>query len=442
MNMLFRKKSKEEKNVCEKDVESGNQIVRWTPKSKIQLNGGIMLLFAGLMILISVTVSFFVASRIYSARLKKHTANKVVFNQETTNAFQVAKLQDIVDFIESKFGLEYDMDMLIEGAIKGIVDALDDPYSFYLEPGDYSSYEASVSGVYQGIGIEYKETNLGYEITKVMKNTPAAGGGLMVGETITHLDEIEISELSDEDIAEKLGKVDNQVSVTVRSSEGGVRTVELTVMRIVQTSVYYRDQKDGIRYIRIEKFDDDTGAEFSYAIDQAKKDTVKGLIIDLRGNRGGYEREASKVADLLLGEGLVAYAEDRNGKRITEIVSDSKFVDLPIVMLADGYSASASELVLGAFRDFERGVIVGTKTYGKALGQLSRSYAEDGSGIVLTVSRYFTPSGECIHGVGITPDVLVEPGANYVDKLPDEIPEAEDTQLHQALVEMGKLLGK
>ena len=109
-------------------------------------------------------------------------------------------------------------------------------------------------------------------------------------------------------------------------------------------------------------------------------------------------------------------------------------------MLADSGSASASELVLGAFRDFERGVIVGTKTYGKALGQLSRSYSNDGSGIVLTVSRYFTPSGECIHGIGISPDVAVELGEDYAGKLPEDIPAEADTQLAQALVEMGKLL--
>ncbi len=421
----------EKKEVC---------LPSWSLKSRIQLNGGIMLLFAGLIILICVCTSFFVASRIYSAQLKKHMANKVVFNTETTESFQVAKLQDVVDFIESKFGLDYDMNQLIEGAIKGMMDALEDPYSYYIEPGAYDDYQSSISGVYQGIGIEYKITEQGYEILKVYKDTPAASMGLIVGEIITQIDDIDVDALSDEEVDGKLSTVDNEVTLTVQDETGTARKVLVTVQQIAQTSVYYRDLEGGIRYIRIEKFDDDTGMEFEYVLQQTDKTAVKGLIIDLRGNRGGYEREASKVADLILGEGLVAYAQDRNGKRITEIKSDADAVDFPIVMLADGGSASASELVLGAFRDFERGTIVGTKTYGKALGQLSRSYAEDGSGIVLTVSRYFTPSGECIHGVGITPDVAVEPSETYIGKLPEEIPEGSDVQLKKALEEIAKLI--
>lgn len=412
----------------------------WSVKSRIQLNGGILLLLSGLLILISVCTSFLVASRLYSAQLKKHMANKVVFNSETTETSQVAKLQDIVDFIESKFGLDYDMNALIEGAVKGMVEALNDPYSYYIEPGAYEDYQASVDGVYQGVGIEYKTAEQGYEIIGVYKNTPAAEAGILVGEIITHIDEIEVDALSDEDVEEKLSTPGNEVSLTVKDLTGTARMVKVTVRQIAHTSVYYRDLQNGIRYIRIEKFDDDTGTEFEYVLQQTNGETTKGLIIDLRGNRGGYQREASKVADLILGEGLVAYAQDRNGKRITEIKSDANKVDFPIVMLADGMSASASELVLGAFRDFDRGVIVGTKTYGKALGQLSRSYSEDGSGIVLTVSRYFTPSGTCIHGVGITPDVEVLPGDLYVGKLPEEIPQGSDVQLQKALEEIGKLI--
>lgn len=433
MKKLFHKKSDEQTNELKYKRSVG--------QSKIQLNGGIMLLVAGLLILISVAVSFFVASRIYSARLQKQTANKVIFDLETTDAFQVAKLQDVIDFIESQFGLDYDMNLLLEGAIEGIMDALDDPYSYYIGPGEYDSYEASVSGVYPGIGIEYIQNERGFEITRVYADTPAEEVGLLVGETIISLDGIEISALSDEDISEKLSTPDTTVELTVDSVEDVRRVVSVTVRQIIQSSVYYRDQQDDIRYIRIEKFDDDTGTEFSYALEQAEKDGVKGLIIDLRGNRGGYEREATKVADLLLGEGLIAYAEDRNGDRITEISSDKECTELPVVMLADGNSASASELVLGAFRDFDRGIIVGTKTYGKALGQLSRSYPEDGSGVVLTVSRYFTPSGECIHGVGITPDVIAEAAEAYVGKLPEDIPEAEDVQLQQALATMMELIG-
>ncbi len=431
---LFRKKEKQE------DLHGYEKYKNMSKKDRIQLNGGIVILLAGVLILVTATLSFFAAWKLYSAQLKKETENKVVFDIETVEPFQVAKLQDVIDFIESKFGLDYDMNVLLEGAIEGIVDALDDPYSYYIKPGDYDAYQAGISGVYQGIGLEYIETDQGFEITKIYDDTPAAESGLTVGEVITHLDGIEVSAIADEDITEKLGTANNTVTLTVKKGDAEPRTVSLTVRQIVQTSVYYRDAADGIRYIRIEKFDDDTGDEFKYALEQAEKDKVQGLIIDVRGNRGGYEREASKVADMILGEGLIAYAEDRNGKRVTEIKSDKDATELPIVFLADEGSASASELVLGAFRDFDRGVIVGAKTYGKALGQLSRSYAEDGSGIVLTVSRYFTPSGDCIHGIGITPDVEVALDELYTGKLPEEIPAEQDAQLQAAVEEMGKLL--
>lgn len=421
----------------EEQTERGKLSVQ----GRIQLNGGILILIAGLLILVSVTVSFLVASGLYSARLREQTANKVIFNTETTDTYQVAKLQDIIDFIEANFGLDYDMNELLEGAIRGMMNALDDPYSYYIEPGRYDSYEASISGVYGGIGIAYNQTEQGFVVTRVYDKTPAAEAGLKEGDLIVRVDDIEVSALTDEDISGKFGTMGNTVVLTLQESNGAERQISLTVRKIIQSSVYYRDYVGGIRYIRIEKFDDDTGTEFAYAVQQAEKDAVKGVVLDLRGNRGGYEREASKVADLLLGEGIIAYAEDRNGNRITEIRSDAKQMELPIVMLVDGYSASASELVAGAFRDFGRGLLIGTQTYGKALGQISRSYPEDGSGIVLTVSRYFTPSGTCIHGIGITPDIIVEAKADYQGKLPEDIPEEEDLQLQRALEEIAALLG-
>ena len=160
----------------------------------------------------------------------------------------------------------------------------------------------------------------------------------------------------------------------------------------------------------------------------------------MRNNGGGFESQASIVADVILPEGVIAYSEDRNGKKIKEIKSDKSELDLPIVMLINQNTASASELVAGAFRDFEKGVIIGVKSYGKALGQVSKTYEVDGSGIVLTVARYFTPSGQCIHDIGIEPDIKVELAEEYKNISPDKLPFDFDDQLQRALMEIEKMI--
>ena len=158
-----------------------------------------------------------------------------------------------------------------------------------------------------------------------------------------------------------------------------------------------------------------------------------GIVIDLRYNGGGYEEQASKIADILLPECLIAYSEDKNGKRLSEIKSDAEAVDLPMVLLVNERTASASELLAGALRDNDAAKIVGQNTFGKALGQTRIEFGEDGSGLVVTIARYFTPSGECIHGKGIKPDVEVELLDEYKNVKVQDIPFYQDAQLQKAI---------
>ena len=185
-----------------------------------------------------------------------------------------------------------------------------------------------------------------------------------------------------------------------------MKTVTVQIKKVSKQSVFVTDY-DGIMHIKITQFDENTGAEFAAAMEKIEKLECTGIILDLRDNGGGYEAEASAVANRILPEGLIAYSEDKNGRRLSEIKSDAQCINVPLAVLVNGNTASASELVAGAIRDHKAGTLIGTKTFGKALGQTRRDYTDDGSGIILTVARYFTPSGECIHGVGIKPDIEI-----------------------------------
>lgn len=408
--------------------------------SPIRIRGSVLVLAAVLLIVVSVVATFAVASGLYNARLKKALSNKIVLNDKTTDAYEVAKIQDVIDFIEENFGLEYDMNKLLEGAIGGLVAALGDPYSYYIAPGDYDAYEEYITGIYAGIGVMYLQTEQGLEITSVYGDTPAQRAGIAEGDTVTHIDGIAATDMTEEEIAERLSAGGRTVVLTVRHADGALQDYTVTVSQISRQTVYTRDEGNGVYYIRLTQFDDDAGTEFEQAIRDVQRSGVRGIILDLRNNGGGFEREASKVADLLLGEGVIAYAEDRNGRRISEIRSDAAHISVPIVLLVNGSTASASELVAGAFRDFDRGPIIGTQTFGKALGQLSRAYTADGSGLVLTVARYFTPSGECIHGLGITPDLVVEQAEEDRNTAPEDLPVERDLQLQRALAEIADLI--
>ena len=401
-------------------------------RREVRVNGVAVLLVSLLLIAITAAVCLTVSNKIYKNRLEKERAYKVVFPADT-DPYKVAKLQDIIDYISSDFALEYSDDKLIEGAINGFVDSLGDRYSYYIQPGDYSSYNDYITGTYAGIGISTTFSDEGMVVTDVFEDTPAKEAGLQTGELITHVNGLKIDASEASRVAGMLGQEGVLVKLTVVGLDGITREVEMKTAIISRQSVFGIGYEDGVYYIRISQFDSDTGDEFNQMITVAKNGGMKALVLDLRENSGGYERQADMVADTILGEGLIAYSEDRNGVRASEVISDAAELEVPIVLIVNANTASASELVAGAFRDFKKGTIVGKKTFGKAIGQISRSYPEDGSGIVLTVATYYTPSGECIHGVGIAPDVEISLPEGYENLTPDKIPAGEDLQLEKAL---------
>lgn len=372
----------------------------------LRVNGTVLFFGAILLVIVTVFATFFVADRIYYNGALFRNSQSVTFAGEELEEYKVSKFQDLLRFIDENFYLEYDINDIVEGAISGAVEALGDPYTMYLKPGTLDKYVDYITGTYIGAGISYKETENGLEILTVEADSSAGKAGIVVGEIITEIEGKAFSAYEENEINTLFSQEGKQIKLKLTDKNGNVKEAAVTISKVSKQSVFVNDY-DGIMYIKITQFDDDTGNEFLTAMEKIQKIEHKGIILDLRNNGGGYETQADIVADRILPAGLIAYSENKKGERLSEIKSDATCIDVPLVVLINENTASASELVAGAIRDHKKGTLIGKKTYGKALGQVKFDFSEDGSGIVLTIAKFFTPSGECIHGVGISPDIEV-----------------------------------
>ena len=320
------------------------------------------------------------------------------------------KVNAIEDLIEDAYYLgEVNIDELREGAYNGIVEALGDPYSVYYTSEETEEVFEQTEGIFYGIGAYVQlDTVSGYAmVSGTIKGTPAEEAGLKSGDIFYKVD--------GEDMA---GLDLTQVVLRIKGEEGTVvhltmirdgQELELDVVRrkIEYQTVEYQMLEDRIGYIQLMEFDDITVSQFKEALDGIKAENAQGMIIDLRANPGGSLYAVVDIADMLLGKGLVTYIQDKQGHR-QEYTSDSSVeIEIPMVVLVDGNSASASELLSGALKDHGVATLVGTTTFGKGIVQNIR-VLKDGSSVKLTTSAYYTPNGTNIHGTGIEPDVVVE----------------------------------
>ena len=235
------------------------------------------------------------------------------------------------------------------------------------------------------------------------------------------------------DVAAKIrGKSGTEVTVTVlrKSSE---EVLEFTMIRcsVVLESVDSRMLGDKIGYISLSGFKENTYEQFKAAMEELQQQGMEGLILDLRDNPGGLVRSVYDIGEEILPEGTMVYTLDNKEKR-NDLICDSEYLNIPLVVLVNQNSASASEILSGAVKDLEAGTLVGTQTFGKGLVQRLFTLP-DGSGLNITIQKYYTPNGTSIHEVGITPDVVVELPEGYRSMVASEIPAGQDTQLNKAL---------
>jgi len=372
-------------------------------------------------------VSVVVGSRVIVKKSEYEALNSVY--QEN------AKIQQVKKVIDEMYLWEYDEDELFEGQIKGMVEALDDPYSVYMTREEYESFNMETDGIYGGIGIIVTPGEDGLiTVVSPIEDTPGERAGIRTGDKIIKVEGKDyFSDTMDEAVSLMRGEPNTDVQITImrRNRDETTETFDLNITReIIRLQSVKSDViEDDIGYIRLTSFDNLTYEDFKKALMEIQSKDVKGIVLDLRSNPGGLLNVSVDIADELLGEGTVVYTEDKYERRQYE-ESDKKMVDLPLVVLVNEGSASASEILAGAIRDNDRGSLVGTTTFGKGLVQRIRDLP-DGSGIKVTVSEYFTPNGINIHGIGIEPDVVVELdeevegiGLDYLD---------QDNQLQKAI---------
>ena len=329
------------------------------------------------------------------------------------------KLDYLYDTITSSFYKEVDEDAMMEGAYKGLVAGLNDPYSSYMTAEEYETWVATATGEYSGVGITFTQDEDGnFVVVSVTDDSPAADAGIREGDIIKTVDGQEYSDLDVIGNAIR-GEEGYEIEITY-IRDGEEKSVTMTREKITQHSVEHRMLDGNIGYISISSFIETTGEDFSQALKELEEDGAQGLVLDLRDNGGGLVDACVQVADEFLDEGVVVYVEDRDGNRTDYDAKDGK-TDLKTVVLVNENSASASEILAAALQDngFE---IVGQTTYGKGVIQ-STAQLEDGSALKLTIMQYFSPDGNAINEKGVTPDHQVANEENS----------GEDAQLDEAL---------
>lgn len=318
----------------------------------------------------------------------------------------------VLNLIQQYYVEEVDTKKLIYGAIKGMLRELD-PHTNFLPPDIYKDFETETSGEFGGLGIEISIQNGILTIISPIEDTPAWEAGIKPGDKVVAVDGNTTKGLSLVEASQLMkGKKGAKVVLSVvREGEDEPRNITITRGNIKIRSVKYTDMEGGIAYMKLTSFIKNTAKDFEVALeDHAKKQgEIKGLILDLRKNPGGLLEQAVKVSDMFLSQGIIVstISRDKNNKEVTMASKKGKYLNFPIIVLMNEYSASASEIVAGALQDNKRALIMGERSFGKGSVQ-SIVNLGDGSGLKLTVARYYTPSGKSIQAEGIIPDLDVE----------------------------------
>lgn len=321
------------------------------------------------------------------------------------------KLDTLQSIIENNYLSEYTTEDLENGLYKGLMEGLNDPYSVYYTEEEYNELTEDSEGVFEGIGAylsQNPDTKV-VTVTRPIPDSPAEKAGILAGDVIVEVDHenVEGDDLNIT-VAKIRGKAGTKVNIGIkREGRDGVIRYDIVRAKVESMTIDSKMLDDSIGYIQIMEFDDITSKQFIKAFEDLKREEMRGLIIDLRDNPGGSVRTCVEIADELLPEGMIVYTEEKDGTRDEYTSSGENYYDGPLVLLVNGNSASAAEIVTGAVKDYGIGTILGTTTYGKGIVQRILPLG-DGTGVKLTIANYFTPNGNNIHGIGIEPDEELE----------------------------------
>lgn len=348
------------------------------------------------------------------------------------------KLNTLENMIDRYYLEDADQDELEEGIYTGLLYGLGDPYSRYYTAEEYAEENSSTQGEYVGIGIAMqKNEEGGMRIVECYEGSPAEAAELKADDVISAVNGEDVTESTPKEVADMIkGRSGESVVLTIhRENVDEALEITVPITDVELPSVFHEMLDEDTGYIRISEFKGVTCQQYQAAFDQLEEEGMKGLVVDLRDNPGGLLNSVCDVLNEILSEGLIVYTEDKYGNRSEERCEGKHPLDIPLAVLVNESSASASEIFAGAVQDYGIGTIVGTTTYGKGVVQSIRTLT-DGSAVKLTVSNYYTPKGNSIHKVGIKPDVEVKLDVNLLNK--DEITHEEDNQL-QAAIEIVKV---
>ena len=360
--------------------------------------------------------------------------NTKLLDQDT-----VDKVDELTNYMDLYYYEDYDVQDVQDGLLEGVVSGLGDKYSAYYTAEEYKEQQLSTSGTYYGIGaaLAQDKDTMQVTITKIYEGTPSEDAGLKKDDVIVSADGTDATSMELTDFV-KLIRGEEGTTVHLEIYRPSTEeTLEFDVERknVELPSVSSQMLENNIGYIQISEFQSKTAEQFESALSSLKDQGAQSLIVDVRGNGGGLVDSVVAILDDILPEGTVVYTEDKYGNRQDYTSSGDTYLDMPIAVLVDQNSASASEIFAGAIKDYNYGTLIGTKTFGKGIVQTVFSLPE-GDAIKITTAKYFTPDGNYIHGVGIEPDIELE--YQFMGGENDEYSVDLDNQIQKAIEVLSK----
>lgn len=363
---------------------------------------------------LSLTVALLIVSNVCTAFVFSNRYSSIGNNSE------VAKFNKLF-LVRDKLYKYYDGpikdDVLVEGAIKGMTAALKDPYTVFMDKKEFQQFNSQIEGAYVGIGIQVGVKDNKVMVISAFDNSPAKKAGLMSGDIIEKVNGVPVNaEQLEKAVAMMKGKIGKEINLTLFRNKKGEFKVDLKADKIVFQTVKGEMLQDSIGYIQMTMFDENTSKDFNKKLKELNDKGMKGLILDLRGNPGGSLKTCVEVtSNFVPKKATIVSTIDKYKQERKYSSKGGDAINTPLVVLTDGGTASASEILSGAVKDYKLGTLIGEKTFGKGVVQTMLD-TKDGTALKVTISRYYTPSGKNIHKIGIRPDIEVK----YPDRLKEE----------------------
>lgn len=387
------------------------------------------------LVVVTAVISFAVSALVFNIWDNSKSGYQISFDPSKVSKESIDKFNQARKILENNYYEDIDENSMVEGAIAGMAQSLQDPYTVYYTKDEMAALTEDINGSYVGIGISINMDKDGLvTVVEPFEGSPAQKAGVKQGDKILRVDGKDVTGLKDENLVVKLikGEENTHVKITFyRPSDGKSYDFDIVRKKIKVENIKSEMLPGNIGYIQIKKFDGEINKYFESSLDKLIAQGMKGLIIDLRDDPGGYYDQVVAIADRLLPKGVIVYTEDKYKRREYQY-SNAKELSMPLAVLVNGNSASASEILAGAIKDFKKGTLIGTRTFGKGLVQQEFPLS-DGSGIKVTIARYFTPSGVCIQGIGIQPNIEVKLPDKYNNVPVSQVPRNEDTQFQKAV---------